>query len=265
LNALRDIFHNVSGRAWRVWQRDFDVYLTAWKTEFLPPLAEPVLYVLSFGFGLGALLREISYQGRTLSYLAFMAPGIVAMAIMFWSFFETTYSSFVRMYYQRTFDAILATPLLVEDVILGEMLWGTTKAVIAATIMLGVLTALGLTAFPTALWVIPLAAVAGMLFAALGLVITAYTRFISQFNVPIFVLIMPMFTFGGTFFPVDVLPRWAQAVAWCLPLTHISFLARAALLGWWHPGIPGSVLYIASAALVLACAALVTMKRRLIP
>lgn len=265
MNALRTIFRHLSGRAWRVWQRDFDVYLTAWKTEFLPPLAEPILYVFSFGFGLGALLREITYQGRTLSYLAFMAPGIVAMAIMFWAFFETTYSSFVRMYYQRTFDAILATPLLVEDVILGEMLWGTTKAVIAATIMLGVLSALGLTAFPSSLWVVPIAVVAGLLFAALGLVTTALTRIISQFNVPIFVLIMPMFTFGGTFFPVDVLPGWAQAIAWCLPLTHVSFLVRAAVLGWWHPGIVASVLYIASAALALACAALVLMKRRLIP
>jgi lipooligosaccharide transport system permease protein len=265
LNALLAIFRNLSTRAFRVWQRDLDVYLTSWRTEFLPPLAEPILYVLAFGFGLGALVGAVSYEGRTLAYISFMAPGVLAVAIMYWAYFETTYSSFVRMYYQRTFDAILATPLLVEDVILGELLWGTTKAVIAATIMLAVLTALRLTAFPTALWVIPIASLGGLLFAALGLVVTALTKTISQFNVPIFVLIMPMFTFSGTFFPVDILPPWARVVAWCLPLTHVSSLVRAAVLGLGHPGLLGSTAYIASAALVLACAALALMKRRLIP
>jgi lipooligosaccharide transport system permease protein len=76
---------------------------------------------------------------------------------------------------------------------------------------------------------------------------------------------MPMFTFSGTFFPIDILPSWAQAVAWCVPLTHVSFLVRAAVLGIPHAGIVTSLIYMASAALVFACAALVLMKRRLIP
>ena len=105
---MRALLRNTSLRAFRVWQRDFEVYLTNWKTEFLPPLSEPILYVFAFGFGLGSLIHEVRYEGRDLTYLRFMAPGIVAVAIMFWSYFETTYSSFVRMYYQRTFDAILA-------------------------------------------------------------------------------------------------------------------------------------------------------------
>ena len=148
---MRATLRNLSFRALRVWQRDADVYFTTWKTEFLPPLLEPILYVLAFGLGLGQLIRHVEYNGRTLGYLEFMAPGIVAVAIMFWAFFESTFSSYVRMYYQKTFDAILATPLLVEDVILGELLWATSKSVIAATIMLGVLTALGLVAWPTGL------------------------------------------------------------------------------------------------------------------
>ena len=130
------VFGNVSGRAWRVWQRDLDVYRTTWLVNFLPPLLEPVLYVLAFGLGLGSLIEEVSYLGRTIRYLPFMVPGVISVAIMFWAYFETTYSSFVRMYYQRTFDAILATPLLVEDVIAGEWLWGATKSVLAATVML---------------------------------------------------------------------------------------------------------------------------------
>ena len=265
MTALLATFRNISTRSLRVWQRDIDVYRTNWRTEFLPPLLEPILYVFAFGFGLGSLVPHVQYLGRPVAYLNFMAPGIVAVAIMFWAFFETTYSSFVRMYYQRTFDAILATPLLVEDVIAGEMLWGATKAVIAASIMLGVLTALHLVAWPASLWVLPVALAGGLLFAGLGLVITALTTNISQFNLPIFLLITPMFVFSGTFFPVDVLPLWARVVAWALPLTHIAALVRAAVMGLPDPAAGWHVAYLAAAALALPVSGLVLMKRRLIP
>jgi lipooligosaccharide transport system permease protein len=168
------------------------------------------------------------------------------------------------MYYQRTFDAILATPLLVEDVILGELLWAATKAVIASVIMLGMLGALGLVAWPSGLWVIPLAALGGLLFSAMGLVVTAVTKNISSFNLPMFLLIMPMFTFSGTFFPVEILPSWALGIAWVLPLTHVSFQVRAAVLGWSAPLLWGSILYLGGLTLVLSALALLLMKRRLI-
>ena len=261
---MRAIVRNCSLRAFRVWQRDLDVYFTNWKTEFLPPLAEPILYVFAFGFGLGSLIHEVRYEGRELTYLRFMAPGIVAVAIMFWSYFETTYSSFVRMYYQRTFDAILATPLLVEDVILGEMLWGATKAVIASTIMTVILGLLGLTSWPSSLWVLPLAVIAGIMFSALGLIITAVTKNISAFNLPMFLMIMPMFMFSGTFFPVSILPKWAMWFAWCLPLTHVSFLVRAAVLGLSRGPLFWSAIYVAVLAVVFSALALRLMKRRLI-
>ena len=261
---MREILRNLSFQSLRVWQRDADVYFTVWKTEFLPPLLEPVLYVFGFGFGLGQLVQNVSYEGRSLSYLAFMAPGVLAVAIMFWAFFETTFSSYVRMYYQKTFDAILATPLLVEDVILGELLWGTSKAVIASTIMLAVLAALGLVSWPSGLWVLPIAAAGGLLFSAFGLIMTSAVKTISQFNVPMFAFILPMFTFAGTFFPLDVLPKWALAVAWTLPLTHLSVLVRSAVLGMGHPMIPWSAAYVAVVAVVLGGWSLKRMKRRLI-
>jgi len=241
-----------------------DVYLTNWRTEFLPPLTEPILYVFAFGFGLGSLIHSVRYEGRELTYLRFMAPGIVAVAIMFWSYFETTYSSFVRMYYQRTFDAILATPLLVEDVILGELLWGATKAVIACAIMLGMLSLLGLVSWPAGLWVIPISVVAGVMFSALGLVVTSVTKNISSFNLPMFLMIMPMFMFSGTFFPVTILPKWAFAIAWCLPLTHVSYLVRAAVLGWTRGTFVLSAVYVTLLAVALSALALRLMKRRLI-
>lgn len=255
---------NVSRLSWKVWQRDLDVYLTTWRTNFLPPLLEPVFYVLAFGLGLGSLIGTLTYYDHEVTYLRFMVPGVVSVAIMFWAYFENTYSSFVRMYYQKTFDAMIATPLLVEDVIVGELLWGMTKSLIATTLMLAVLSAFGLATWPTAVLVVPLAILGGTLFASLGLITTAISPKIDSFNLPIFVIIFPMFMFSGTFFPVDILPGWARAVAWCLPLTHVSLLARGAFLGWWPDDWPWSVVYLALLVPVVFVVALVLMKRRLV-
>ncbi|MBM3287090.1 MAG: ABC transporter permease [Candidatus Eisenbacteria bacterium] len=261
---MRGTLRNVSFRSFRVWRRDLDVYLTTWKTNFLPPLLEPVFYVLAFGLGLGSLIGDLEYQGQRVSYLNFMAPGVVAVAIMFWSFFENTYASFVRMYYQKTFDAIIATPLLVEDVIVGEILWGTTKSILASVIMLGVLTGFGLVHYPTGLWVVPLAVLGGLTFACLGLIATALVPNIDSFNFPIFLLIFPMFMFSGTFFPIDILPGWARLVAWVLPLTHVSFLVRGSFLGWYREGWEWSLAYLVVIAGICFVAALFLMKRRLV-
>lgn len=258
------VFGNVSLRAVRVWQRNADVWATTWLVNFIPPLFEPILYVLAFGVGLGTLIGAVTYQGTTIQYLRFMIPGVISVAIMFWSYFETTYASFVRMYYQRTFDAIMATPLLAEDVIAGEWIWGATKAVMAASVMLVIVGSFGLVAFPEGLLVIPLAALGGMLFSALGLVTTALAPRIDHFNIPSFLVIFPMFLFSGTFFPIDVLPPWAMRVAFALPLTHVSLLVRAASLRMpvrlWYL----HVAYLAIGSIVAGGCAIVLMRRRLV-
>ncbi|MBI2567851.1 MAG: ABC transporter permease [Candidatus Schekmanbacteria bacterium] len=261
---LAPAFRNVSRRARRVWQRNFDVFRATWLTSFIPPLLEPVFYVLAFGFGLGSLVRTVPYKGGTIDYLPFMAPGVIAVAAMFWSYFETTFGSFVRMYYQRTFDAIISTPLLVEDVIAGEWLWGATKSVIAGTIMLLMLSLFGLVAWPSGILVVPLVFACGCVFSALGLVATALVPKIDAFNLPMFVLIFPMFLFSGTFFPLDILPPWALAVAMTLPLTHVCSLIRGACLGVLPPFWLGSVGYLAVVTPVTVLLALRLMLRRLV-
>jgi lipooligosaccharide transport system permease protein len=256
--------HNVSPRAWRVWQRNLDVYRATWIVNLLPPLLEPVLYVLAFGLGMGRLIGTIDYLGHPLPYLRFMVPGVISVTIMFWSFFETTYSSFVRMYYQRTFDAIMATPLLVEDVIVGEWLWGASKAVMAGTLVLVMMSLFGQVAMPLGLLVIPLTVLGGLLFASVGLVCTAVTPNIDTFNVPMFVVVFPMFLFSGTFFPIDILPGWAMAVALALPLTHVSMLVRGATTGIVPDYWGWSLVYLGGATVIAAVTALLLMKRRLV-
>ena len=207
---------------------------------------------------------QMWYDGGTISYLRFMAPGTIAIAIMYMAFFETTYGSFIRMYYQRTFDAIVATPLLVEDVIVGEWLWGATKSALASAIMLVMIGLFGLVSWPAGVLVVPIAFLGGFLFSALGLVATALVPTIDAFNVTTFVLVFPMSLFGGTFLPIETFPAWARTVALALPITHVSRLARGACLGDAPPAWGWSVGYLIVVAFATSAAALVLMRRRLV-
>jgi lipooligosaccharide transport system permease protein len=249
----------------RVWLRDCLVSLPSWHISFMVPLLEPVLYVTAFGIGFRLLIPEVVYEGHTYSYVAFMAPALIATNIMYNAFFETTYTSFVRMYYQKTFDAIMTTPISIEEVITGEIVWAATKSVMAAALMVVVLTLFGLVRMPHGLWILPLAFLGGLAFASIGMVFTSIVKHIDMFNLPIFLFMTPMFLFAGTFFPVETLPEWAQYVAAALPLTHLVQLTRGMAFGTLHAaeGVV-SVSYLVLFTAVFFPLALKGMRRRLI-
>jgi lipooligosaccharide transport system permease protein len=254
----------VTARCWRVWQRDAVVWQKTWLIGFLPPLLEPLLYVVAFGFGLGGLIGALAWQGAKVSYLAFLAPGIVGAGVMNAAFFETTYASFVRMYYQKTFDGILATPLSMEEIVTGEVLWGATRAVITAAAMMAALTPFGLLRWPESLLLLPVAALGGLAFAAFGMVFTGVLPTIEGFNLPVFLIITPMFLFSGTFFPLEQLPAWAQSFATALPLTHLVQLARSLALGVFPLRLLADAAYLALFGAIAYLAAVRFMVRRLI-
>lgn len=254
----------ISARSLRVWQRNFSVYRQTWKISFIPPLLEPLLYILAFGLGLAVMVGDLQLAGQRVSYTTFIAPALVAVAIMHNAFFETTYNSFVRMYYQKTFDALLATPLNIEEIILGEMLWAATKSVIATALMGSVISLCGLFTFPGALLLLPLALLGGLFFAALGMICTALSPGIETFNLPIFLGITPMFLFSGTFFPLQNLPVWAQEVAQVLPLTHLVLLVRGCALQLWSGSLWLSLVYLLTFTLLLMPLAIALMVRRIV-
>ena len=260
----RSVHFNISRRFLRVWQRNFTVYLKTWKINFIPPLLEPLFYLLAFGVGLSAMVGKILYQGTTVSYIAYIAPALIAIGIMYNSFFETTYSSFVRMYYQKTFQAIVATPLSMEEIITGEIVWGATRSVIATTIMTAVIGAFGLIHFPEGLLLVPIALIGGFAFGALGMIFTGIVPTIDVFNLPIFLFITPMFLFSGTFFPIETLPAWAQKLAVILPLTPLVHVTRSITLGILEPALLWDIVYLAIFGMVLFPLALILMHRRLI-
>ena len=222
------------------------------------------MYLLAFGAGLGLLVPEISYRGKLVSYVAYIAPALIAINIMNNSFFENTFASFVRMYYQKTFDAIMATPLNLDEIITGEIVWGAVKSIIATILMVTVISLFRLLVYPQTLLIIPLAFLGGLAFGSVAMCFTALVPQIEVFNFPIFLFITPMFLFSGTFFPLETLPRWAQVLAQVLPLTHLVALVRALAMGKLQGQLLLSLLYLLLFSAATFTLAIVLMRRRLI-
>lgn len=251
---------DVSLRALRVWQRNRDVYLRLWKSEVIWPLVEPLVTLFALGVGLGGLVDLESGQ----PYIEFIAPGLLAVWPMWSASAECGWGSFFRMENQRTYDAIVATPVSVEDVITGEILWGATRALISTTYILVVITAWGLVDSPLAVLVLPMAVLPGVMFASISLSYTSVAWSISSLNYFFAVFITPMFWLGGVFFPIDRLPEWAQQVAWWLPATHAVEVYRGLTSGNLEWGHLGDVAWILVAGSIFYMVAVLSMRRRLV-
>jgi len=217
----------VSLRFLPVWRRHFLVWRKLTIPSILGNLADPLLYMLGFGYGLGALLPEM--QGT--SYIAFIAAGTVCSSTMMTASFEAMYSSFSRMHVQRTWDAMLNAPLDLDDVVIAEIVWAASKSLLSGLAVLIVATLLGLTQSWFALWIVPLVILVGLVFASLGLVMTALSPSYDFFMYYFTLAITPMMLLCGVFFPLEQLPALLQTVASALPLTHAVALARPLMQG----------------------------------
>lgn len=210
-------------RAMSVWQRNFTVYKKLYKSSMVLNFVEPVLYLVAFGIGLSAYLKEIN----GIPYIEFIAPGIVASSSAFAATYECTYGTYVRMHYQKTFDAILATPVSLEELVLGEMLWGATKSLIYGTIIILVISVAGLVDFPVILLSLPFVFISGILFAEISIITVATVPGIDSFNYFYTLFMTPLFLFSGIFFPLDGLPEIVKAFAFFNPLYHMVEIMRA--------------------------------------
>jgi lipooligosaccharide transport system permease protein len=249
-------------RVWKVWQRDFDVSMKTWKVNFFPPLLEPIFYLVALGYGVGSFITR-PIEG--LPFIEFIAPALVAISVMNSSFFECTYGSFVRMYYQRTFDGIIATPISVEEVIAGELLWGGTRSLISSTIVLGVVAAFGLITSPLFILIPPIAFFGGLMFSSIGMCFTAIAPNIDFFNYPAFLFITPMFLLSNTFFSLSQFPQFLQTFAVAvLPLVHQVTLTRGLMVGNLQPLMILSIVWISAVTLFSFVLSINLMKKRLI-
>jgi lipooligosaccharide transport system permease protein len=243
-----------------VWRRNRLVWTKLAIPSMLGNLADPMLYMLGLGYGLGAMLPQVV----GMPYIAFLAAGTVCSSTMMSASFESMYSSFSRMHVQRTWDAIMNAPVTLDDVVFGEAIWAASKAFMSGAAVLLVATALGLVASALALWVLPIVFLTGLVFAGLGLVMTSLSPSYDFFMYYFTLAITPMMLASGVFFPLDQLPAWLQAVAQVLPLTHAVALVRPLMTG----SVPASAavhLAVLVAYAALACyAALVLARRRLL-
>ncbi|MDD5082979.1 MAG: ABC transporter permease [Dehalococcoidales bacterium] len=243
----------------RVWQRHFDVLLRMWHAEVPGYLAEPIIILLTMGLGLGAYIGVVDGQ----KYIEFIVPGVIASYAMFSATFECTYGSFTRMEYQKTYDAIMATPLNVEDIIAGEIFWGATRSCFTSIIILLIATVFRLVHSPWALLIPVLSFLHGIMFSSIALFFTSMVPSIYSFGYYFSLFITPMFYLSGVFFPLAAFPDLVRNLSWIAPLTPVVYLTRALISGQFYPQLLLTLVEIIGVSVVFFSVSLVTMRRRL--
>ena len=227
MNARLYALPELSPRFAAVWRRHFLVWRKLAVPSILGNLADPLIMLFGLGYGLGAVLGDM---GGT-SYFAFLAAGFVASATMYAATFEALFSAFSRMHVQKTWEAIVNAPMTLEDVLAGEWAWATTKAMAAGVCMLAVISAFGYASDPLALAVLPVIALVGLAFGALGLAVNALATGYDFFSYYLTLVLTPMMMLSGVFFPLEQLPLAVRAAAQALPLAHGVALVRPLLAG----------------------------------
>lgn len=238
--------------------RNFFVWRKLMASSITTHLIEPVVVMLGFGLGVGSLVDEVD----GVPYLQYIAGGMAAYTVMFGASFEALYSAFTRMHVQRTWDAVLHTPMALDDVVAGEWLWAGIKSMAAGAAMLAVITALGFADYPSALLLFPVLLLGGLAFSALALACNACARGYELFSFYFTLFLTPMMFLSGAFFPTERMPEPLQIFSAFLPFRHLVDLARPLLAGGappsWALNIAVLALYTAGG---LWLAAVLTRRR----
>ncbi len=246
-------------RAFRVWQRHFMVYTKLYKSSIALNFVEPVLYLVALGFGLGGYINEI--HGKP--YINFIAPGIIASSSMFATVYECTYGTYVRIFFQKTFDAILSTPVNIDDLIAGELMWGATKSMLYGIIIIGTISAFHLVDSFFVLLAIPVVFLSGLIFAEISLICVALVPGIDSLNYFYTLFMTPMFLFSGIFFPLDTFPAFVARIAYFTPLFHLTNVCRALAAGRPEMAVQG-VVWIMVVVVILAPFTFRLMRKKII-
>jgi len=222
-------------RSRRLVQRNLLVYKRSWMVIF-SGFFEPLFYLLGIGYGLGTLVGDVALaDGRSISYAAFVAPALLAQASMNGAIAESIFNVFFKLNFSKTYDAILATPLGIREIAVGEMLWSLFRGTLYVIAFVLVMIGMGLVISPFLFLVIPASILIGAAFSAACLATTAYLRTVQDFDLPMGLVVMPMFLFSGTFFPISLYPQPIQLAMELTPLFHAVGLLRGmatGLLGW---------------------------------
>jgi lipooligosaccharide transport system permease protein len=243
-----------------VWRRNAAMYRRTWMLNILPNFFEPVLYLGAMGIGVGNYISRMD----GVPYVAFIAPGLVCVAAMNGASFEVTYNIYVRMIYEKSYDAMLTTPIEPQDILVGEVLWAVTRACIYGGSFFLVLVVFGLAPLPAALLALPVIPLTGLLFAAIGMAFTVRLTSIDLFSFYFTLFLTPLFLFSDIFFPLhERLSGYWLWVAEALPLLHPVRIARLSFRGEWAAVELWDVAYMLLVSALLLAWAGTTVRRRL--
>jgi lipooligosaccharide transport system permease protein len=256
----------VDWRSWAVLKRNAFVYLRNWRTAFLPPALEPLIFFVALGMGLRGYVQDLTFAGQPIDYATYVAPGLLAYTGFSTPFFESLYSSYVRMHFQKTWDGILATQVELKHILWGEILWAGCRGgmnAVAVVLMLGLFDVAGV--IDLAWWWLPfmppIGMVAGWTFAAFGLIFTAIVPAIDHMNYPVFLIGVPLGLVSNTYFPVPT-DQTAVAIAVMLnPVYHLAETFRAFLVTG-GPGEHGAWLIGTLALYLVICSTVAQRKMR---
>ena len=250
---------------WR-WLPVFRRNLLVWRKLAIPSLvgniAEPLITLVAFGYGLGALIGQVQLNGAAVPYILFLASGSVCMSAMNAASFEALYSAFSRMHVQRTWDGIMNAPVRLDDVVFAEMLWAAFKALFTTTVILLVMLVLGISRSPMLLLAWPLLGLVGIVFSSIALIFNALAKGYDFFTYYFTLFLTPTMFLSGVFFPREQLPGVMRVISDWLPLTAAVELIRPLFLGQWPAhGLNYLVLLVAYAVVGFWVALALTRKR----
>ena len=238
----------LSMRFWPVFLRN----LLVWRKLAIPSLvgniAEPLMWLVAFGYGMGALVGQVTVNGMQVPYILFLASGSICMSAMQAASFEALYSAFSRMHVQKTWDGIMNAPVGLDDIMLAEMLWAAFKSLFTVTAILCVMLALGISHSPKLLLTWPILLGVGITFSCMALVFNALAKGYDFFTYYFTLFLTPMMFLSGIFFPLEQLPVAVRLVADWLPLSNAVALVRPLFMDQW----PTNVLQHATVLVVYA-------------
>lgn len=230
-------------------ERNVLVYRTGWLV-ILSGFFEPLFYLLSIGLGIGGIVGDLPGPGgTTIPYALFVAPALLASASMNGAIAESTFNVFFKLNYQKTYDAVLATPLSTGDVALGEIGWAVIRATLYALGFVVVILVLGLVRSPWVVLAVPAATLLAFAFAAVGMAATTFMRSWQDFDL-IQLVVLPLFLFSGTFYPITAYPEPLRILVQMTPLWQGVDMIRALVTGAVEPSILWHVVYLGVMGLV---------------
>lgn len=218
-----NIYPSLLKRITSVWYRHFRVYVSNFFSNAFPPFLEPIIFLAGMGLGMAAYIQNMG----SMSYVLFLASGLLMTSAMFTAAFECTFGTFIRLEFDKVYDGMLGAPISPRNLILGELLFVGTKGLFFSFAVLVVTWIMGIINYPLSILTIFVGFITGIMFGALSMLVTSFVKNINHFNFYMTGLISPMFFFSGVVFPIENLPKALVFVAEIVPLTHVVRLSRA--------------------------------------